>query len=264
MAQPTVARRIEALEHELGVVLFEKSTRGFRPTSAALALVPLAEAMEAAATAFCAKRDDLTALQPIRITAFNRNFSTRAMEIFDAYAEQHPDVSFEFLPGVRAFDLMAGEADIALRLSLEAPEPDLICRKISTAQFALYGSDRYADRFGLPGSVEDLHGHRFVTFDRPDITPFHHNWLTRKVTPCQIVQTYVDTDLLSAAIRSGRGLGVMNVRLAEADGGFLRCFDPIEELSAEHVLLVSPEAWRRPEIKGFVSFFAPRYAAIFR
>ncbi|WP_176445123.1 hypothetical protein [Maliponia aquimaris] len=43
-----------------------------------------------------------------------------------------------------------------------------------------------------------------------------------------------------------------------------RCFDPIAELDAEHLLLVSPEAWRRREVKEFVTFFAPRYAAIFR
>ncbi len=49
MAQPTVARRIEALEHTLRLVLFERNTQCFRPTQDALALVPSAEAIEEAA-----------------------------------------------------------------------------------------------------------------------------------------------------------------------------------------------------------------------
>ncbi|SMX40451.1 hypothetical protein MAA8898_02140 [Maliponia aquimaris] len=64
--------------------------------------------------------------------------------------------------------------------------------------------------------------------------------------------------------RSRRWRGILNLRLALGIGGLARCFDPIAELDAEHLLLVSPEAWRRREVKEFVTFFAPRYAAIFR
>lgn len=31
-----------------------------------------------------------------------------------------------------------------------------------------------------------------------------------------------------------------------------------------NVMLISPDAYRRPEVKEFTKFFAPRYAAIFR
>lgn len=264
MAQPTVARRVEALEHELELVLFEKDTRGFRTTTAAQDLVPLAEAMERAAMALCERAAALTSARLIRITAFNRNFSPRAMAIFDDFTERYPETSFEFLPGVRPLDLMAGEADVALRLTWAEPHPDLIRRKISTAQFAFYGSDSYAAKHGLPRSVEELNAHRFVSFKRPDVHPWHHSWLERTVDPSRIVQVYPEVDVLNAAVESGRALGIMNVRLAEGTNGLQRCFDPIEELDAQHLLLISPAAYRRPEVKTFVTFFAPRYAAIFR
>jgi hypothetical protein len=54
------------------------------------------------------------------------------------------------------------------------------------------------------------------------------------------------------------------VRLAEADGALVRCFEPPEELSAQHLMLVAPEAYRRQEVREFTRFFAPRYAAIFK
>jgi DNA-binding transcriptional LysR family regulator len=85
IAQPTVARRIEALEHELGLTLFERDTRGFRPTESARALLPLAEALEVAASAFAAKTRDLTRPRPIRITAASPNFSLRVMQILSEF-----------------------------------------------------------------------------------------------------------------------------------------------------------------------------------
>ncbi|MBV7394371.1 LysR family transcriptional regulator [Mameliella sediminis] len=264
MAQPTVARRIEALEHELGLVLFDKDTRGFHPTAAALDILPLAENIEHAATALSERAAALAAPRMIRITAVNRNFSPRAMAIFDAFAERHPEVSFDFLPSVTPLDLMGGEADIALRLTRNPVDPDLICRKISTARFALFGSDRYAERYGLPRSVEEMADHRFVSFMRPGVPPALHDWLLRHVPQSRIVQVFAEIDLLEAAIASGRGLGVQNVRLAADRPGIRACFDPIPELDMQHLMLISPRSYRRPEVKAFARFFAPRYAAIFR
>ena len=51
LTQPTVGRRIDALEKGLGVTLFTRSPRGLTPTAAALALAPHGQAMEAAAAA---------------------------------------------------------------------------------------------------------------------------------------------------------------------------------------------------------------------
>lgn len=264
IAQPTVARRVEALEHEVGVTLFERDTRGFRPTENALTLVPMAEAIESATSAFAAKAIDLTKTRPIRITAYSSNFSPRVANIFNEFSTLHPEVSFEFLPSVRVLDLAAGEADIALRLTRTTPDQNLICRKISTARFTLYGSRVYAEKRGLPDSPDNLRGHSFVTFERDDVPPAFHEWLLRHVSPDQIVLSFSEMELMYAAIKSGHGLGIINVKLAETDEEFVRCFDAIEELSSEHIMLVTPEAYRRREVKTFTKFFAPRYAAIFK
>lgn len=39
VSQPTVARRIDALEHQLGLTLFERDTHGFKPTLTAKGLL---------------------------------------------------------------------------------------------------------------------------------------------------------------------------------------------------------------------------------
>ena len=264
IAQPTVARRIDALEHETDLTLFDRDTRGFRPTKAAQALLPLAEAIETAALDFAAKAHDLTHTRPIRITAFSANFSPRVTQIFNDYSATHPGVKFEFLPSVKPLDLSAGEADIALRITRKETDQTLICRHISTAQFTLFGSRSYADKHGLPTSADDLCGHSFITFERDDTSPAMHDWMVRHVSPDQIVLSCHEVELLHAAIRSGRGLGLINVRMAASEDDLIACFDPPPELSAQHLMLVAPDAHRRPEVREFTKFFGPRYAAIFK
>lgn len=267
VAQPTVARRIEALEHVFGLTLFERDNRGFRPTEAARTLLPLAEALEAAAVALADKAHDLSQPRPIRITAFSANFSWRATDIFTAFMGLHPNIQFEFLPEANVLDLMAGEADIALRITAQQPDPELICRHISTARFTLFGAPAYAEKHGLPKSPEEMRRHTFVTSERGSMLNRFRDWMLRYVSPDRFILQFTEVALMYSAVRSGRALGIMNLRMVEEEekaGALIRCFDPPEELSAQHIMLISPEAYRRSEVREFTKFFAPRYAAIFR
>lgn len=264
VAQPTVARRIEVLEQALGLRLFERDTRGFRPTGAARGLMPLAEAIEAAAAEFTSKAEEMTETREIRITAYSANLSSRVMNILSDFSAIRPEVTFAFLPSINVLDLNAGEADIAFRLTRTEPDPDLICRKISTAKFALFGSRAYSERRGLPSSIDDFKGHDFVTFRREGVPPVFDDWLRDHVDAEQIVMAFSEIDLMHAAIRAGRGLGAINLKLAEEDPTLIQCFGPIDALSSDHLMLISREAYRRPEVKEFTKFFAPRYAAIFK
>jgi DNA-binding transcriptional LysR family regulator len=264
MSQPTVARRIEALENEVGLILFERDTRGFKPTEEARRLYPLAEAIENAVFDFAAETGVLKAVRPIRITGYSGNFSPRMIEILNEFSAMKRNVRFELLPSTKVVDLAGGEADIALRIARNEPDKELICRKISTARWSLFGGRSYAEKYGLPDSPHNLKGHRFVTYEPDDVPTAFHSWLVRHVSPDQIVMSFNEIDLMHAAIRSGRGLGVSNLKLVETDETLIRCFDEIEELSVPHMMLVSPEAYRRSEVKAFTKFFAPRYAAIFK
>jgi len=264
LAQPTVARRVEALEHDLGLTLFERDTRGFRPTSQGQALIGPAEAIEAAALGVAEAAVGLVCKRPIRITAPTGNFSPRVVAIFDEFSALHPDVELDFLPSYQIVDLMAGDADVALRLTRTQPDSRLICRKISTARAALYGAKAYEDKHGLPAGLSRLDGHSFVAAKYKDGNNVSYDWLMRRVAPGTVVRTYAEFDLMAAALKAGLGLGILNMRMAETDPLLVRCSDPIEELDQEHLMLVSPEAYRRPEVKEFTRFFAPRYASIFK
>ena len=94
----------------------------------------------------------------------------------------------------------------------------------------------------------------------PDIL---HNWLLRHVSPNQIIRSFSDIEQMYASIRVGYGLGLIHVRWGDTEAAFIRCSGNIEELSRPHTMLIAPDAYRRPEVKVFTKFFAPRYAATF-
>ena len=262
VAQPTVARRIDALEQSTGLVLFERDTRGFQPNEHARALFPLAERMEADAKELAEKAYDLSRPQPIRITA-PEHFGDTTMGIFSAFAAAHPDITIKFVHSIRLVDLLSDEADVAFRVSNGEHNPELIRRKLGADRFALYGTQGYADKYGMPSSSQDFRGHRFVTFLNPDGPSFAHDWLSRIVSSDQIASSFSELSMVDAAVKAGHGLAVLHTRYADNEAGLIRCFDPIEELSMTVTLLMSPKAYRRPEVKTFAKFFAPRMAATF-
>ncbi|MFT6076687.1 MAG: DNA-binding transcriptional LysR family regulator [Yoonia sp.] len=267
VAQPTVARRIDALEHELGLILFDRDTRGFSPTDATRTLLPAAEALEAAAAELAKKAAEMKKVRPIRLTAFTANLSQSTIDILGEFTELNPDVEFEFLPSVQVLDLMKGEADVALRISHARQHPDLICRHVSHARFTVFGAPSYAKKYGLPCSPAEMKDHSLMAFLRPDVPPRFHDWLVRMGGKDAIKRTFHEISLLDTAIRAGLGLGIINIRLVAPEieaGTLISCFDAPEELTAAHQVIISPEAYRRPEVRAFTKFFTPRYAKLYK
>ena len=266
MAQPTVARRIDALEHALRLTLFDRDTRGFRPTKDALRLTAAAEKIEASVAAFKDEADNSVraSLLPIRITMPRTNFSANFAAIVSDFCAEYPGIHFEFLSTYDLLDLASGEADVAVRIAKEIDDDRLICRKLTTVTASLYASQGYADRNGIPTSDKEFEGHSFVVYDRFSSSVGVNEWLIERIEKSQIVSTCSDAEAMIAVIKTGIGIGIVSTSMAKDDGTLLRCIAPPEGTSASSWLLISPDAYRRPEVKAFSSFFAPRYQAIFK
>ncbi|MCG6902662.1 MAG: LysR family transcriptional regulator [Rhodobacter sp.] len=265
LSQPTVARRIDALEHALRLTLFDRDTRGFRPTQDGARLRAAAEAVEASVGVFVADVENTLRAnsKPIRITAPRTNFSANFARILADFSAEHPGTHFEFLSTYDVLDLSAGEADVAIRIARRIDDDRLICRKLTEVTASLYGSQEYADRNGLPASPSEFPGHTFVVYDRYSSSLGVNDWLLDRIDASQIASRCSDVEAMIAAIKIGLGIGVVPTSLARDDRSLLRCLPPPEGTSASSWLLVSPDAYRRKEVRAFTAFFAPRYQAIF-
>ncbi|MGZ5968888.1 MAG: LysR family transcriptional regulator, partial [Polyangiales bacterium] len=161
----TVGRRLGALETALGVRLFTRGPEGFTPTNAANAILPLAEEIMQRIGAIERRvaGGDERVEGTVKLTT-SEALSGYFVKRLGALRELHPSLVVEILSGNRAFDLLRGEADLAVRIR-ETTEPDLVTRKIGTAGWSLYAAKSYVARKGPLASPEDLRGHDIIGYD---------------------------------------------------------------------------------------------------
>ena len=168
LAQPTVARHIEALEAALGGgPLFTRSGAGLRPTRAAHVIAPIARAMASSAEALVrtAAGDAEQERGVVRITASQIVGSEILPPLLRDFHEAHPGIAIELALTNTVEDLLRRDADIAVRMSQPTQEA-LLARKIGSARLAFFAHRRYVERHGLPTSFDDLLAHSVIGFDR--------------------------------------------------------------------------------------------------
>jgi DNA-binding transcriptional LysR family regulator len=248
--QTTVARRIDVLEHTLGVTLFDRTTRGAEPTERATNLLPFAKTLEQAALAFEAQAEIERgrASEPIRITAFEDEMFGNIGAVVAEFVEKHPGVSFEFVFSERTLDLMKGDADVALRITSAISDDRLIAQKVGQTQWTYYASRAYAANHTLPAEFcEDMEDHRVHLLN-------HFQSKRRNIVRCATAADMV------MAIQTGQGIAPFPVTFGDANANLVRCFDPPSDSDLPVWLITSPAAYKRPEIRRFTAFAAPRIA----
>ena len=214
IAQPTVRRRIEALEQSLGAALFTRSPSGLTPTSAALLLGEHARAMASAAAAFtrAASAEAGAEAGTVRITASEIVAVEVLPAILAALQERHPGLEIELGASNRNEDLLRREADIAVRMSPPRQEA-LLVRRIGEVPLGLFAHRRLVDRFGLPRTLEDLRSMPFVGFEHPP--PYLDRMVAGGFEIGLVDFSFrSDNDLAQlAAIRAGVGAGACQIQL---------------------------------------------------
>ncbi|CAM2011649.1 LysR family transcriptional regulator [Acanthopleuribacter pedis] len=144
VSHPTMSRRLQALEEQLGLRLLETGGEGVKPTVEAMALLEKAEQVEAAMHAFtrCAENVDPALSGTIRVTAPDMIMSEVLAPDLAAFSRQWPDLVLDVETTYDLADLSGREADIAIRLITPGQSPDerLAGRKATGTATAVYGT----------------------------------------------------------------------------------------------------------------------------
>src|SRR5687768_4311459 len=170
MAQPTLGRPVDALEEELGVILFERVGRGFTLTPSGLELLEHVRAMGTAANrvSLAASGQSQTIEGTIRITASEVHAAMLLPPIIAKLRQAEPGIHIEILASSVSSDLLRREADIAIR-NYQPTEPDLIAKKIRDIPARLYAAPSYIERIGNPTLPYDLRNADFISIDRTGV-----------------------------------------------------------------------------------------------
>ncbi|HMI87565.1 MAG TPA: LysR family transcriptional regulator [Polyangiaceae bacterium] len=157
MGQPTVSRRVAALEHRLGYALFRRNVEGVLLTAAGERLVSPARRMAewAGEVTRASSSIDHKPEGLVRITAP----PVVAWDFLAPFAgwlrRKHGAIRLEVLSDTRFLDLGRGEADLALRTN-PANQADLVTVASFEHSNAIFGAKDYVARLPRRFTLADL------------------------------------------------------------------------------------------------------------
>jgi DNA-binding transcriptional LysR family regulator len=256
VSQPTVARRISALEEALGMTLFERLQTGYRVNEHGTALLPRFEEVEAAAEGLesAARLQAREISGVIRITTSEALANLTLSPVLPEFHRRYPHLRVELIASDQFLDIGAGEADIAIRGASVAPsDPELVIRRLGGHHWALYASRGYIASHGRPTEPSDLNHHRVIGSEGP-FGDLCLEWLMREAPRAEVQLRC--SSLLNAmtSIRWGLGLGFLPFSFFPDED--LVCCIEVPELTTS-IWLVTHERLRNvPRVRAFLDFAA--------
>ena len=205
LTQPTMGRRLKALEQALGQSLFQRTPDGFVLTEEGQAIRHHAERMEeeALAVARITAGGGAALAGQIRIASSDWFGAHVLAPILAAFSRAHPGISIELLTDQRRISLARREADLAFRIA-PFDEAEIVQRKALEMAYALYAPRGAA--LPVPG---DGSGFALVTLDEayadlPDMA-----WLRQVLPQARIAFRSNNRDVQAEACLAGAGLAVL-------------------------------------------------------
>ncbi|MGR9433870.1 LysR family transcriptional regulator [Rhizobium leguminosarum] len=205
LTQPTMGRRLRALEISLGQTLFQRTTDGFVLTDEGAAVFAGAERIEEEALAM----ERVLAGGSRQLDGFLRLSSSDwfgahvLSPVLAEFSQVHPKVEIELLTDSRLLNLSRREADLVFRIR-PFTEAEIISRKLIHIEYGLYIS-----RGAQHPEAGDGTGARLITMDEafgdmPDV-----GWLQRLLPRADIVMRSNSRDVQAALCANGAGLAVL-------------------------------------------------------
>src|SRR5262245_55787578 len=255
----TVSRRLDRLESELGVHLFDRTREGTVATAAAEAMLPAAEDMERGLAQFAAAVGAVepTAQGMVRLTAPHGVADAFIAQLLARFARRFPRVAVELDASVGYADLTRREADLALRAT-RPRSGDLIAVKLVSTPALPMTSPAYAAELGR---LKRWSAARWIGYAADLAQIPTARWVNEHAGGVPVLRTSHFPSQVAAAVA---GVGVM---LASEPFRFVRRLVPIaisralqpdwDTLPVEELWLVGHRALRTvPRIAALWDFLA--------
>lgn len=249
-------RKVDELEHTLGVILLTRHVDGVRATAEGDKIHSAALRMEAASFDLLQARNsakkDVEGEVRLAVTEGLGTFwlAPRLVE----FQRANPRLMINLNCAMKSADVLRLEADVSIQL--ERPvTPDLRMAKLGRLHLMFFGSKSYVDTYGDPKSVANLQNHRLVIqSDDHKRSQELYDKLFPGVSPIGFVS--MRTNFASAhywSIAKGAGVGLLPT-YAQAIGAQLVPLDmgvvhPIDIWMTYH-----PDAKRIPRVKRTIEW----------
>ena len=232
MAQPTLGRQVEALQEELGVILFERVGRGFTLTPSGLELLDHVRAMGEAANrvGLSAAGQSQSIDGTVCIAASETYAAILLPPIVAKLRRAEPALHIEIVASTKASDLKRREADIAIR-NFQPSEPDLVAKKIRDVPARLYATPSYLEQIGNPKLPYDLRRADFISVDRSGAFQERLNGLGLSLTERNFPIVVENFLVMWELVKHGLGIGILDGNIGDAEPLVRRALPDFEPFS---------------------------------
>ena len=261
VSQTTVARRVAAIEDALGIHLFEKRQAGYALTPAGRDLLDRARQVQTAALGFAeaAAAQSREVNGTVKITTEEIYAITLLAPLLRELHEAFPEILIELDTSQTVRDLGAGEADISLRSTKSTDQPaGLVGRQLCIDDWALYCSQSYADRHGVPRSIAEMKEHAFIGGGGGNLWIHYQAWLQALGLEQQVAMHHATSGGLLSGVRSGFGIAVLPCVVADADPDLVQCVPPRTDHGRILWLFTHDRVRHTPRVRAVIDFFYDR------
>lgn len=167
LSQPTVGRKVRALEERVGQPLVARHGRGVALTDAGFELAHAAQEVAAALGRF----DLLARAQGREVGGLVRVSASEpvAAELLPGWLAElrasRPRIQVALAADNRVSDVAHREVDVAIRM-FRPTTGELVAVRVGESPMGLYASRAYVARRGAPATVAELREHDAIGFDR--------------------------------------------------------------------------------------------------
>lgn len=252
--QSTVFRRLNSLEKDLGVRLFERFSNGYVMTTAGEDFCRSAERIEADISALNRRisGQDTRPSGIIRVTMTNALLFGLLAPCLSKFRQAYPEIELEVLVSKDVLNLTKREADLAIRATKQ-PLETLVGRRVATVATAIYSSKEY---LRTHPNVDNLNQYDWIGFDDTVIDSATASWLKQTVPDVKFHYRLNTCMGILAAVKEHTGLALLSCYLGDRDRNLVRVGMPISQLEKQLWILTHEDLRYVTRIRTFIDFVA--------
>ena len=248
VSQPTVSRRLSAMERQFGVKLFDPTSDGYVLSAAGADILETAQHVEEELNSIDRKifGQDWRLSGNLRITCTEVMANQYLPPHLTKFLTQHPDIDLNIVCTFQHLSLSRREADVAIRVTNQPPDT-LIGRRLVKAAMAVYKArtnliDEAPVNWEWIGWQDEAYNRAYIT------SPFPQARIRHRVD---------DLQTMHAMVRAGLGVAVLPSYMADPDPHIQRAIDqPISEIAPDIWVLTHPDVRRMARVRIFADFIS--------
>lgn len=235
VAPSSISRSITALEAELGIRLFQRSTRKLEATQEGILyferVAPLLDELQSAQQmAVDISKEPQGTLRVTASVVFGQQY---IVPLLPALAVEYPDLAIDLILTDAYLDLIEDRIDVAIRLGT-LPDSTHIARRLKTMRFYICASPEYIEKHDKPETPAEISKHNCLLFPR---NGHDLNWLLKDKqgevheTPVHGKYLITNSQAIRQSVKAGLGLAMLPDWLIKEDlqsGSLVSIFDDYE------------------------------------